>query len=383
MRLVGGLAGGPVDGLDGVVDIEAIAAAGVRDAERRLELLSFLTEQGFTPAQMAEADARGRLFALAGDVYVQSGPATHSLRSAARELGLPVGEVEHAWSALGLTVADADTLALSEADLDGLRTWAEVRSTIGSDVSFGLLRVLGAAMARLAEAESSAVRSGVRDIQLDATEDEARTAKAWAAVAPIVPRIGALMDAVHRQHLEAARTYFEGVVLDTSATVVCGVGFADLSGFTRLTRELSLGALSGLLSAFSDTASDVVHEHHGRVVKLLGDAVMWVSADAAQLAEVAAHLVRHPLADSVGIRVRAGLAFGPILALDGDYFGPAVNLAARLVSIAEPGQILAADEVATQLDGWVDEPLPPAILRGFDEPITPHALRPPGLDLLA
>lgn len=368
-----------------MVDLEAITAAGVRDAERRLELLSFLTEQGFTPEQMAEADARGRLFALAGDVHVQSGPPCHSLRSAARALGIPLDEVRHAWSALGLTVADADTIALSERDLEALRTWADMRATIGGDVAFGLLRVIGAAMARVAEAESSAVRGSVRDIQLDATEDEARTAKAWAAIAPAVPRIGALMDAVHRQHLEAARTYFEAVIHDASASVVCGVGFADLSGFTRLTRELSLGALSGLLSTFADTASDVVHEHHGRVVKLLGDAVMWVSSDAAQLAEVAevaAHLVRHPLAESAGIRVRAGLAYGPILALDGDYFGHAVNLAARLVSIAEPGQILAADEVAARLDGWIDEPLSPATLRGFDEPVTPHAVRPPGIDPL-
>ena len=367
-----------MDGLvDPLVDVDAITAAGVRDAERRLELLSFLTEQGFTPAQMAEADARGRLFALAGDVQVQSGPPRHSLRGAAQVLGLPLGEVEHAWSALGLTVADADTIALSEPDLAALQTWADMRAIIGADVAFGLLRVIGAAMARVAEAESSAVRGSVRDIQLDATADEVRTAKAWAAVAPAVPRIGALMDAVHRQHLEAARTYFEAVIHDASASVLCGVGFADLSGFTRLTRELSLGALSGVLSTFADTASDVVHEHRGRVVKLLGDAVMWVNSDAVQLAEVAAHLVRHPRAASVGIQVRAGLAFGPILALDGDYFGPAVNLAARLVSIAEPGQILAADEVSARLDGWVDEPLAPVTLRGFDEPVTPHAVRPP------
>ena len=359
------------------MDRDALAAAGVRDLDRRAELLSFLDEQGFTTADVIDAEARGRLFALAGDVHVRSGPPRHSLRSAADELRLPVSDVAHAWSALGLTVVDDEQLALSDADLAGLATWQTVRELVGADVSLGLLRVLGAAVARLAEAESAAMRAGVSELQLAVTEDEARTARAWAAIAPLVPRIGALMDAAHRQHLESARVYFEGVVLDTSATVVCGVGFADLSGFTALTQTLPLDELSKLLSTFAGTVSEVVHAHSGRVVKLLGDAVMWVSADATQLAEVAAHLVCHPLAAHAGIQVRAGLAFGPLLALDGDYFGAAVNLAARLVATAEPGQVLASAEVSKRLIGWTDEPLPPVMLRGFDEPVVPHSLRSP------
>jgi class 3 adenylate cyclase len=356
------------------MDLDALAAAGLRDAHLRGELIEFLAERGFTAEQMVEADARGRLFGLAGDVHVRSGPARYSLALAADALGLPLAEVQLAWSAMGLTVVDADEVALSEADLDGLRTWSEVRALVGWDVALGLLRVLGAAMARLAEAESAAIRAGVQELQLDYTDDEAQTARAWADVAPLVPRIGALMDAAHRQHLEAARVYFEGVVLDTSATVVCGVGFADLSGFTALSRQLSLAELSGLLNTFGSTAADVVQQHSGRLVKLLGDAVMWVSADAAHLAEVATHLVHHPLAEQAGIAVRAGLAYGPSLAQGGDYFGPAVNLAARLVAIAQPGQILASAEVAERLDGWRDEPLAPVTLRGFDESVVPHLL---------
>lgn len=345
----------------------ALEAAGVKDAAGREALLDFLAAQGFPDDAMAAAEARGRLFALAGDVHVRSGEPVHSLRSAAEALGVPVADVRRAWSALGLPVPHDDDRMLSDADLAGLRTWADTPALVGNAVSFGLLRVLGAAMARLAEAESSAIRVAVRDITLTEGAEEAVTARAWAQVATLVPRIGALMDAVHRQHIDAARAHFEGVAEEASAGVLCGVGFADLSGFTALSHAMPLDALSELLTEFADTASDVVHEHGGRVVKLIGDAVMWVSADAERLADTALHLVRHPHAAQAGISVRAGIAFGSALALDGDYFGDPVNLAARLVAVAEPGQALAAGDVVARLSGYGVAPLPSVPLRGFGE----------------
>ncbi len=126
---------------------------------------------------------------------------------------------------------------------------------------------------------------------------------------------------------------------------MCGVGFADLSGFTALTQMLAPAELSTMLTEFGDTVSDVVHADGGRVVKFLGDAVMWVSSNPERLARAAIDLVDHPRAREAGLQVRAGLGYGPILAINGDYFGNAVNLAARLVAAAAPGQILAAAEL--------------------------------------
>jgi class 3 adenylate cyclase len=361
------------------MDLAAAEAAGIRDPAGRAGLLEYLEAKGFSLDEMAEAERNGRLFALAGDAIIQSGPAVHSLRTAAQALGLPEAEVAHAWAVLGLTVAGNDQPALTEADLDGLRTWVAMRGSLGTEVALGLLRVIGTSMARIAEAESSAIRSSTVDIMLHGPEDELRTAQAFGELAPVVPRIGAFMDAVHRQHIATTRSYFEAVVQGDDATSVrCGVGFADLSGFTGLTQRLSLPELSGLLTAFGSTASDVVHEHGGRVVKLLGDAVMWVNADPARLAEVAAHLVAHPLARKAGIEVRAGIAFGPVLAMDGDYFGQPVNLAARLVAVAEPGQILASADLCELLPDWSTRAHEPVPLRGFAEPVTPYELLPPG-----
>jgi class 3 adenylate cyclase len=129
-----------------------------------------------------------------------------------------------------------------------------------------------------------------------------------------------------------------------------------------------------LLSEFGATVSDVVHADGGRVVKFLGDAVMWVSSNPEPLAKAALDLVDHPRAREAGLQVRAGLGYGEILALNGDYFGNPVNLAARLVAAASPGQILAAAEVHDRLPDWPAIVQDPLTLKGFDEPVIAYEL---------
>ena len=80
--------------------------------------------------------------------------------------------------------------SLSQADVDALATWVALKAVVGEDGAYGLLRVLGAAMARLAEAESTMIRAGTPDIQMTHTHDELATAQAYRAVAEFVPRIG-------------------------------------------------------------------------------------------------------------------------------------------------------------------------------------------------
>lgn len=363
--------------LDQVVDsqdFDAMLAAGIDDPRSRAGLLEYLVGLGFTVEEMAEAERDGRLFGLAGDALLRSGPQTYSLRTAADSIGLPVADAEHAWAILGLTVQDSDSLALSQADVDALATWVALRAQMGQEAADGFMRVLGSTVARLAEAISSMIRANSPKLWLGHSGDELITALAYREAAQFVPRIGAMIDAVHRHHLVSTRTFIESVERGPSVSVLCGVGFADLSGFTALTQTLTPAELSEMLTEFGATVSDVVHADGGRVVKFLGDAVMWVSPRPDRLAIAALDLVHHPRAQEAGLQVRAGLGYGPILTLSGDYFGNAVNLAARLVAAAEPGQVLAAQEVYEQLPGWpvvVQEPLQ---LKGFDDPVIAYEL---------
>jgi class 3 adenylate cyclase len=245
---------------------------------------------------------------------------------------------------------------------------------MGQEAADGFMRVLGSTVARLAEAISSMIRANSPKLWLGHSGDELTTALAYREAAGFVPRIGAMIDAVHRHHLVSTRTFIESVERGPSVSVLCGVGFADLSGFTALTQTLTPAELSEMLTEFGATVSDVVHADGGRVVKFLGDAVMWVSPRPDRLAIAALDLVHHPRAQEADLQVRAGLGYGPILTLGGDYFGNAVNLAARLVAAAEPGQVLAAQEVYEQLPGWpavVQEPLQ---LKGFDDPVIAYEL---------
>ena len=357
------------------LDFEALEAAGIANPRERADLIKYLGELGFTVEEMAEAERRGRLFGLAGDVLAWSGPPTYTLQTASQALGLSAEEVARAWALLGLTVAGPDVPALSQADVDALATWAALKTVVGEDGALGLLRVLGAAMARLAEAESTMIRAGTPDIQMTHTHDELATAQAYRAVAQFVPRIGALIDTVHRHHLTSARTYFEGVIQDTSASVTCGIGFADLSSFTALTQPLTPAQLSDLLNEFGATVADVVHADGGRLVKFIGDAVMWVSPTPERLVQAAVDLVDHPKARDAELHVRAGLAYGTVLAINGDYFGNPVNLAARLVAAAAPGQILAASELHDKLPDWPAIAHGPLTLKGFEGPVTAFDLR--------
>lgn len=357
-----------------MVDFDALEAAGIADARGRAALIEYLDGLGFTAEQMVDAERRGRLFGLAGDAVQLTGPPIHSLTTAAQTLGLAVGEVAQAWAALGLTVAGPDEFVLSQADVDGLATWVDMRGPLGDEAATALLRVVGSGMARLSEAVASMIRANTPDIQIEQSHDEFRTARAYRVAAEFVPRLGALMDAVHRHHLRTTRMYFEQVAREDPATVMCGIGFADLSGFTSLTQTLGIPELTALLNEFSAAAADVIHALGGRLVKFIGDEVMWVAPTPEQLVRVAEDIVGHPRAAEAGLLIRAGLDYGTVLTFGGDYFGNPVNRAARLVAAAAPGQILVSESVHELAPGRVTAAAAPLRLKGFDEPVNAYAL---------
>ena len=142
---------------------------------------------------------------------------------------------------LGLTVPDPDAIVLSQADVDALATCADMQDRMGDDGS--LLRLIGAATARLAEAETALLRTTRPDFWITRSPDELTTARAWRELAEGIPRIGSLLDVVHRHQLTRPNL-FTNIISNPSESVKCGVGFADLSGFTALTHVLSPGELS-------------------------------------------------------------------------------------------------------------------------------------------
>jgi len=365
------------------VDVDALAAAGLYDAAagnaaERLELLTFLVEQGCTLDEMVAAHERGRLFALAGDRIIRPERDQFTLDQVAETIGAPAELVRAIWRAYGLVEADKDSPVASPEDIEMVATAAGMCQVLGVEATLGMARVMGAALARIGDAASTAVRGRLPSMSVATSGSEVTTARAFASIAQAVPRLGHGLDVLFRHHLEAARMHFErteswDVVGEGGIRVA--VGFADLCGFTGLSQQLSMDGLSQLLTRFEEVAADVVADHGGRLVKFLGDAVMYVTTDAVTAVAVAEDLV--DAAEQRGLKARAGVTVGTALALDGDYFGPIVNLAARLVAVAEPGQVLASDPVVERLgDRRTTIPLGPQQLRGFDDPVPVSRLAP-------
>nr|WP_249420029.1 adenylate/guanylate cyclase domain-containing protein [Rhabdothermincola salaria] len=165
-----------------------------------------------------------------------------------------------------------------------------------------------------------------------------------------------VLEFVWRRQLAAAarRRVLRGAVPGETPPVC--VGFADLVGFTAQTQQLDQAALARVVGRFESIAYDVVARHGARVVKTIGDEVMFVADDVRTGAELALELARSYREDPNLSDVRVGLATGPVLERDGDVYGHTVNLASRIVSIAYPGSVVVGPAVHQALadDGRFD-----------------------------
>jgi adenylate cyclase len=152
------------------------------------------------------------------------------------------------------------------------------------------------------------------------------------------------------------------------ATSPVAVGFVDLVRFAAVTEEVADEELEQLILRFEDVAHDAIAQGGGRVVKMIGDAVMFVADDPEQATLIALELVDAYAHDPLLPPARAGLSVGSVLARDGDYYGPTVNLAARIVDIARPSRVVVSDELhhALATSGhFAFRRLPPKRLKGI------------------
>lgn len=273
-----------------------------------------------------------------------------------RELG------DRLWAALALPRSDEERV-FTDADVAALSGAAGLvgRGLVDDDALLALARSTGQLMGRLAETHVLAVR---------AYREERGGAPSAEDTEALLAAVGDLLVYVWRRQLAAAA---RGILATAPAadSVPLTVGFVDIVGYTGLSRGLSPRELSELLERFERLAADVLTGAGGRVVKTVGDAVLWV-ADAPLPAVLGAlDLVAATEADLGLPAVRAGLATGPVLPRHGDVFGPVVNLASRLSGLARPGSVLVDREAARALrDSDSDElkfsTVPRQSVRGYE-----------------
>ena len=115
------------------------------------------------------------------------------------------------------------------------------------------------------------------------------------------------------------------------------------SGYTELAEGLDEHELSDLLARFETLAYDTVAASNGRIVKTIGDEVMFVGMPAT-VATIALALAERVAADPIVPDVRIGVAYGSLLARDGDFYGPVVNLASRITGRGPAAATVLASE---------------------------------------
>jgi adenylate cyclase len=132
---------------------------------------------------------------------------------------------------------------------------------------------------------------------------------------------------------------------------------ADVAGYSRLIGADEGGTLKRLGSIRAEVIDPKIAEHHGRIVKTMGDGLLVEFAsvvDALHCAsEVQAAMAARnaPIADDDRIEFRIGINVGDVVVQDGDIFGDGVNVAARLEGLAEPGGICVSARVQEDAAG--------------------------------
>ena len=369
--------------LDVEIDVAEFRGLGLYDpeaenADDRLELLRFLAENGVPLEDMVEAHREGWL-PYASFRHVVRGEGRLTLAEAAERVGIDLETGRQLWRAAGFPDPDPEARIFTEAHLDAFGLFAAAEAFFGHEITVQLTRVIGSSLARIAEAELSAWATAVGGPLLQ-KEGEVAVARANVQVAALMPMVAKALDVLHRDHLDEGNRRLALTVEAVRAaaeTTSLAVGFIDVVGYTGLSESASDRELGLLVSDFETTSSEVIVGGGGRVVKMIGDEVMFVVPNAAVACEMALTVFERfeSRPDSPGLR--GGLAFGEVVARQGDYYGPVVNVAARLVASGPPGAILVDDafrRYAEETDGrFRFEPLGPQALKGFGKPV--HAYR--------
>lgn len=310
----------------------------------------------------------------------------------AAEVGIDMDVARNRWRSLGFTEVDDDVVAFTEADLDAMRRTQHLHELgfMQADEESALIRTLGRSFARLAEWQLIMLGNAVdpRSTDLD---------QLVGVVEDVVPTVEAIQSYIWRRHLlnVASRMLLAPVQEDTPEVVV---GFADIVGYTRQSRAMTRDELGRLVEEFEAAALRIITTHGGRIIKTIGDEVMFVADEPTGAAEIALELIELHEGTEEFPELRVGLAYGQVLARLGDVFGPTVNVAARLTSVSKPSRVLIDRAMAEALSDdsryWVRRTrrqsvkgyrrLEPWKLRRFDEDLTSPAtyLQQKGKDFL-
>ncbi|WP_245580340.1 adenylate/guanylate cyclase domain-containing protein [Arthrobacter castelli] len=311
-------------------------------------------------------------------------------REVAAGAGVSLLSARKLWRAMGFPNLGDEDLAFTDNDLNALNTVIQLvrESKLTEEAAISVTRSIGQMTDRMvvwqveALIEDMVVARGISDA-------EARRLLVLELPSLLQPLEEMLVYSWRRQMnagvqrlalraeagLEASEEGREGDEDDAPLPLARAVGFADLVSYTSLSRRMNEKTLAQLVQRFENKCAEIISIGGGRLVKTIGDEVLYNAETPEAGAEISLALARAFAEDDLLPDARVSMVWGRILSRLGDIYGPTVNLAARLTALAQPGTVLTDASTASALssdDRFVLVPQKARTVRGFGEihPVT-------------
>jgi adenylate cyclase len=328
---------------------------GLDEDERRerAELLTYLHDEVGVPLDRLRDQDPALLIAMPAERHVGGEP-RFTPRECAQEAGIDLELASRLRRAMGLPVVPPDERTLGDADMESIKLAAGyLKAGMPEDDVLAVTRVLGRGLGQAA----IVMRQVAMHMALEPGLSERQLAERFAAMAGMLtPTTVPIMEQTLKLHLrqmlssEIARAAERRDGSLPGARDVA-VGFGDLVGFTRLGEDVPPDELGAVASRLEELAADVMVPPV-RIVKTIGDAVMYVSEDPAALLAVSTELCETANAQGEEFpQLRIGAAAGQAINRAGDWFGRPVNLASRVTGIARPGSVVCTEPVKDAVTG--------------------------------
>ena len=324
----------------------------------------------------ADAASRDELERLLLD-----GPRRWTRLQVAERAGMPPERTRRLWRALGFPDVADDEPSFTDADVAALGVLSRLIDSgfVGPDTEASIARAMGQSLSRLADWQTDLLADVLS--RRDGDGPPAGPGVAVDAARTLLPLLRSVQDYVWRRHLAANADRLLAVAGPADRRVLA-VGFVDLVGYTTHSRGIDGRELGAMVEDFEGLAAEVIARHAGRVVKTVGDGVLFTAVSATDAVEIGLDLPEVWAADDRP-PLRTGAAHGPVLTRLGDVYSPVVNLASRLTSIARPGTVLVDRALARQLrrlPAYRVRPLRRVSVRGYDHLQPWLVRRRPGTD---
>jgi adenylate cyclase len=303
-----------------------------------------------------------------------------SYEALAADRGVPLAFVQVLHQALGFAPPDPADRA-GEDDLTMLDVAATYRDAGASDeATLRLLAVYADSLRRIAKAEADHYETNI-ERRLRATGlDERQLIEFGTRLGDrVIGLLERTLFLIHRRHREHVWTEhainhveeaLEGSGLQERVPRPPAICFVDLTGFTRLTEERGDEIAVDVAGRLASLVNDISRARGGRPIRWLGDGGMFHFREPRMAVIAGLDMVeRAPAVDLPPAHV--GIHTGPVVSQDGDVYGRTVNLAARIASYAQAGQVIVSEETAHRSDHHELrlEPLGPIHLKGVSQPL--------------